>query len=158
LEKGIKDLNNKTSSGLDGICNLILKKLPPNFKSALLKLFNKSLKESQIPSNWKLSEITMIPKKNTDLDNPKSYRPISMTSCVAKLSEKLILARIKKFLKENKIIIKQQSGFREHRQTKDNLVFLLQKIQESFVRKKKVWDFSSIYRRHLTKFGTRDYY
>ena len=83
----------------------------------------------------------MIPKKNVELDNPKSYRPISMTSCLAKLCEKLILNRIKKFLKENNIIIKQQSGFRAHRQTKDNLLFLLQKIQETFIRKKKVLSF-----------------
>ena len=32
--------------------------------------------------------------------------------------------------------MKQQSGFRAHRQTKDNLAFLIQKIQESFSRKK----------------------
>jgi hypothetical protein len=84
---------------------------------------------------------TMIPKKNIDLDDPKSYRPISMTSCIARLCEKTILTRIKNFLKTNKIIIKQQSGFRQHRQTKDNLIFLIQKIQESFVRKKKVIGF-----------------
>jgi hypothetical protein len=136
LDKSIKDLNNKTSSGLDSICNLILKKLPEKFKNLLLKLFNKTLIESKIPQEWKLSEITMIPKKNIDLDDPKSYRPISMTSCIARLCEKTILTRIKNFLKTNKIIIKQQSGFRQHRQTKDNLIFLIQKIQESFVRKK----------------------
>ncbi len=36
------------------------------------------------------------------------------------------------------MIIKQQSGFRFKRQTKDNLAFLIQKTQESFSRKKKV--------------------
>jgi hypothetical protein len=50
--------------------------------------------EAEIPKDWKISEITMIPKKNNELDNPKSYRPISMTSCIAKLCEKLILSRI----------------------------------------------------------------
>jgi hypothetical protein len=64
-----------------------------------------------------------------------------MTSCIAKLCEKMILNRINKFLKDNKIIIVQQSGFRKHRQTKDNILFLLQKIQESFKRKKKVLSF-----------------
>lgn len=121
---------------------LSLKKLPPNFNTIILSLFNKSIIESKIPKDWKTSEVTMIPKKTTDLENPSSYRPISMTSCLAKmrtrcLCEKLILTRIKDFLKEKKIIIKQQSGSREHRQTKDNLMFLIQKIQESFARKKK---------------------
>jgi hypothetical protein len=141
LNKTIKNLNNKTSSGLDGICNLVIKKIPENFKILLLQLFNKTIMEAEIPKDWKISEITMIPKKNNELDNPKSYRPISMTSCIAKLCEKLILSRIHDHLKKNKIIIKQQSGFRNHRQTKDNLVFILQKTQESFVRKKKVLAF-----------------
>ena len=44
--------------------------------------------------------------------------------------EKLILVRIQEH--------HQQSGLRSHRQTKDNLLFLIQKIQETFTRKKKV--------------------
>ena len=61
LDKALSDLNNKTSSGLDGICNLVLKKLPQNFKLVLLTLFNKTISESKIPNEWKLSEITMLP-------------------------------------------------------------------------------------------------
>ena len=46
--------------------------------------------------------------------------------------------KLKEFLKENKIIIKQQSGFRERRQTKDNICFITQKAIEQFNRGKKV--------------------
>ena len=127
VNKTIKNLNNKRSSGLDGICNLVIKMIPENFKILLLKLFNITLIKAEIPKDWKLSEITMILKKNNELDNPKSYRPISQTSCIAKLCEKRILSRIQDLLKKCKIIIKQQSGFRNHRQTKDNLAFILQK-------------------------------
>lgn len=81
----------------------------------------------------------MIPKKSNNFSDPSNYRPISLTSNIAKLGEKLISRRLKEFLKENKIIIKQQSGFREHRQTKDNLVHITQKIYESYNRKKKVF-------------------
>ncbi len=69
----------------------------------------------------------MIPKKKANSDNPKDYRPISLTSNIAKLAEKLIAKKIKEFLESNKIIIKQQSGFRHQRQTRDNNV---QKIME----------------------------
>ena len=64
-----------------------------------------------------------------------------MTSCLGKLCERLVLERINKFLKDKKIIIVQQSGFKKHRQTKDNILFLIQKIQENFKRKKKVLSF-----------------
>ena len=55
-----------------------------------------------------------------------------------KLYEKIILNRIKLFLDRNKILIKQQSGFRFKRKTKDNLIFMTQKIQEAFGKKMKV--------------------
>jgi hypothetical protein len=129
LNETIKRLNTKNSSGLDGISNKIIKNLPEQMKKTILNLFNQSLLESKIPENWKKAEITMIPKKNNDLQNPKSYRPISMNSCLSKLCEKLILNRVKNHLKINNILIKQQSGFRQHRQTKDNLLFLIKKIQ-----------------------------
>jgi hypothetical protein len=48
-----------------------------------------------------------------------------------RLYEKIINKRIQDFLKKNKIIIKQQSGFRQNRQTKDNLIFLTQKAIEA---------------------------
>lgn len=73
------------------------------------------------------------------MSNPVNYRPISLTSSLAELGEKLIAIRFKKFLKKNNTIIQQQSGLRKHRQTKDNLIHLTQKITESFKRRKKVF-------------------
>ena len=77
----------------------------------------------------------MIPKKVANSRNPKDDRPISN---LAKLAERKILSKLQSFLAEKKIIIKQQSGFRAHRQTKDNLFFLTQKVSESLIRKKNV--------------------
>jgi hypothetical protein len=80
----------------------------------------------------------MIPKKSANSPNPKDYRPISLTSCLGKLCERMILDKLTDFLDANKLIVKQQSGFRKHRQTKDNIFYLIQKISESFNRKKRV--------------------
>ena len=74
-----------------------------------------------MPSDWKSSVISMIPKKKANSPDPKDYRPISLTSNLAKVVEKMIAVKLKVFLKANNIIIKQQSGFREFRQTKDNI-------------------------------------
>ena len=49
-----------------------------------------------------------------------------------------MMIKIKEFLVKNKIIIKQQSGFRQKRQTKDNIFFLTQKAIESLNRGKKL--------------------
>ena len=103
----MKKLNNKPSAGIDNISNKIIKKLPLHTKETLVKLFNQSLVQSTIPAAWKTAVIKMIPKKSVELDNPKSYRPISMISCLGKLLEKLILSRIQNHLKKHKIILKQ---------------------------------------------------
>jgi hypothetical protein len=49
----------------------------------------------------------------------------------------VVLININEHLSKNKIIIKQQSGFRAHRQTKDNLFYLCQRNVEAFNRKMK---------------------
>jgi hypothetical protein len=71
-----------------------------------------------------------------------------------------MLAKTKEFMEKNNIIIKQQSGFRNKRQTRDNIFYLTQKATESFNRKKnmraiffdiasafdKVWHLGLIYK------------
>jgi hypothetical protein len=53
------------------------------------------------------------------------------------MCERVILIIIQEHLKANNIIVKQQSGFRAHRQTKDNLFILIQKNFEAFNKKMK---------------------
>ena len=61
-----------------------------------------------------------------------------MTSCHGKLLERIVYSRIYNFLEKNNLLINEQSGFRKHRRTADNLFFLIQKVVESYNRKKKV--------------------
>ncbi len=72
----------------------------------------------------------MIPKRQDGKKDPKNYRPISLTSTISRLGERFILLEISKYLQDNKILIKQQSGFRSYRQTKDNLLNICQRNME----------------------------
>jgi hypothetical protein len=115
----------------------MLRNLGDNFKRILVHLLNLAIKSGKIPSRWKQVIVKMIPKKVDSRNNPANYRPISMTNCIARLCERVILSNIHDHLKKNKILVKQQSGFRAHRQTKDNLFNLCQKNFEAFNRKMK---------------------
>jgi hypothetical protein len=77
-------------------------------------------------------EESMLLKPGQDSSNLAGYRPISMTPCLARLFERLIKSRLQEHLKRNNIIIKNQSGFRQRRQTKDNLLYVVQSAQEGF--------------------------
>jgi hypothetical protein len=79
-----------------------------------------------ISSEWKVAKIKMLEKKQNDSHNLNNYRPICLTNCIVKLKEKLIKARLIHFLEKNNLLIANQSGFREHKRTIDN-IFLSKK-------------------------------
>jgi hypothetical protein len=74
----------------------------------------------------------MIQKKIDGKKDLKNFRPRSITSCIARLCERFILIEISEHLKKNKIIIKQQSGFRSFGKTKDNIFAICQCNLEAF--------------------------
>jgi hypothetical protein len=132
----IKKLNNKTSVDQFGINNKMLKNSSYDMIGYLTLFFNECMIQNHIPLDCKWALITMIPKKNISND-PSNFRPISTTSVIMKLFERIMVNRINSYLKSKHILIKNQSGFRANRQTKDNLFFMTQKIQEAFNAKKK---------------------
>jgi hypothetical protein len=103
LDKVIGEISSKKSLDQEHVCNLMIKKFSEKFKITLLKLFNHCLVNNIIPDEWKKATISMIYKKGCKKlrDN---YRPISITSCIAKVFEKLILNRIKSHLNNSKPI------------------------------------------------------
>ena len=72
----------------------------------------------------------MIPKKENKSSLPADYRPISLTSCIGKVVERVVKNRLYRFLESKNLIVKEQSGFRNKRGTADNLLFMSQKIRE----------------------------
>ena len=81
---------------------------------------------------WKTSSIIPIHKMAKPLDSPASFRPISLTSCVSKLFERIILSRLLFFLEYNSILSPRQAGFRSGRSTLDQILFLFQSILNGF--------------------------
>ena len=158
LKKIIKSLKSTLSSGEDQISNIMLKNIVDHFIKVFVHLFNLSIKFGKVPVRWKKVIVKMIPKKVDSKNNPNNYRPISLTNCIARLCERVVLIKIQEHLKANNIIVKQQSGFRAHRQTKDNLFNLIQKNFEAFNKKMKNCVVFLISVKHWTKCGIMDCY
>ena len=89
-----------------------------------LLFFNKIWKDGSYPRDWKLACVVPLQKKNKDPADPKSYRPISLTSHPGKLLEGMVKARLERYLESKNIINPFQSGFRKGRSTFDQLVRL----------------------------------
>jgi hypothetical protein len=139
LNKNLEAMNSKTSSDPMGLSNKIVKSVKNSLtkKNCLLELFNKCLKSGTVPTNWKHSEIRMLLKNGLNGTSPGTYRPISSTLCIARLFERMVLARLQAHMDKNNLIITNQSGFRKSRQTRDNLLYLIQTAQQGFNEDKK---------------------
>ncbi len=119
----IKKLKINSSPGSDQIHNLLLKNLPYQFICKLFySLVNRSI-QSGMPVVWKLAKIIMIPKIDGMSSDPNEYKPISLTSSIEKLIERLIKFRLYSYLESNEIIVNQQSGFRNRKGAANNLIF-----------------------------------
>ena len=110
----------------------MLKHLPRSGMDLLLYIFNLSWSLHSFPTIWKTSSIIPIHKMGKPLDSPASFRPISLTSCVSKLFERIILSRLLFFLESNSILSPRQAGFCPGRSTLDQILYLSQSISDGF--------------------------
>jgi len=65
---------------------------------------------NSIPESWKTANITPLFKKG-DKRDPSNYRPISLTSVVCKVLERLIRDHLMNHLKMNNLLSNKQYGF-----------------------------------------------
>ena len=92
--KAIKNPQNSSSTGPDGISYFHLKLLGPRAIRALTNIFNHSLNNTSIPNIKKVGKIIPILKLNKPPNEPTSYRPISLLCNSSKILEKLVLSNI----------------------------------------------------------------
>ncbi|UYV77421.1 hypothetical protein LAZ67_15000963, partial [Cordylochernes scorpioides] len=69
----------KVSIPKDGIHGQMISNLGKNGKEILLDIFNNSWKTGKLPQDWKTATIIPIKKLDKSADDPKNYRPISLT-------------------------------------------------------------------------------
>ena len=126
------NLFSSTATGPDKVVDPMLKHLLRSGMDFFLYIFNLSWSSHSFSSIWKTSSIIPIDKMGKPLDSPASFRPISLTSCVSKLFERIILSRLLFFLESNSILSPRQAGFRPGRSTLDQNLFLSQSISDGF--------------------------
>jgi len=110
------------SPGPDNIHNRMFRHMPENARIYLLTIINRVWQHSYFDDRWREAVVVPIPKPGKDHKNPANYRPISLTSCMCKLIEKMINTRLINYLEMKKFFARVQCGFRKNRSTVDQLV------------------------------------
>ena len=113
--------------GVDGIPPKLLKEIVEQISTPRVKLFNLSLEEGIVPSEWKEANITPLFKKGSR-NKPEHYRPVSLTSVVCKLLKTLIIYHMLEFLVKHKLTSTSQYGFLNARSYLTNLLCFFEEI------------------------------
>ena len=78
------------SVGPDGLSNKLLNSLAGQFCTPLCSMINCSIRTGMVPSQWKLSRVTPLPKTFPPINIETDLRPISITSSCSKIAESFI--------------------------------------------------------------------
>ena len=135
LEEAL-NLSNNSAPGKDNVPFEMLKHLDILAKSYLLKFYNHIWLNGLFPQAWRHAIIIPIEKPGKDPSDPVNYRPISLTSCLCKLIEKMVNNRFTWYLEKNDILTNTQSGSRTGRSTLDPLTNIEDHIRRGFEKKK----------------------
>lgn len=125
-----------TSVGPDKLHYDFLRHIPESAIRFILRTFNDLWLQHIFPEAWKEAIVIAIPKPGKNHQDPSNYRPISLTSCLGKIFERMVGRRLEWFLEENNLLSAYQSGFRKHHSTLDHVIRLETDIRKGFKFKK----------------------
>jgi hypothetical protein len=135
INQASKSLGSKKSPGKDGLINEIIKASLPDTGNIIKKLFQKIFQSGIYPDEWKKGLNVPI-HKSGDVTNPNNYRGITINNVLGNFFCQIINNRITNYLEENKLLAKEQAGFRKSYRTSDH-IFVLKNIIEDLLKNRK---------------------
>ena len=112
---------------MDGIPPKLLMETVEHISIPLTRVFNLSLKEGVVPVEWKEANIIPLFKKGSR-NKSENYRPVSLTSVICKLLQRLNQYRMVDFLVRHKLLNPSQHGFLKARLCLTNMLCFLEVI------------------------------
>ena len=150
LKEAIRNTKVKKQPGPDNIFPEFIHNLGPKAMKILTTIYNKLWSSrDNLPDDWKKAIIVPILKPDKPANLISSYRPTALTSILVKIQERMILARLNWYLKNQNLLTEEQAGFRQNRSTMFQLTKLTQQIKRAFNQRESVLavfvDFSRAY-------------
>ena len=109
--KLINSMDNKKSTGPDGINNQLLKVSVPYIVESLTYIFNQCIAKNIFPTELKRAKV--IPLQKVKHDNTLSnFRLISLLSSLSKIIERHVHSHLTLYLESHNLFHPKQSGFR----------------------------------------------
>ena len=132
IESAINEINEHSACGANDIPAVLLKKCKTDLSYPILLIWRDSLHTGYVPKVFKNQIITPVHKKASKAE-PENYRPISLTSHIIKLFERIMRKHIVRHLKENDLICKNQHGFQQGKSCLTQLLPHIDFILQNFL-------------------------
>ena len=126
----IKCLKKDSAGGPDGINPQVLIETAEEICVPLKFIFQKSLDTGMVPHDWRTANITPVFKKGSKSE-PGNYRPISLTSSICKVMERVLKGGIINHLDKNNLIRPSQHGFMHQKSCTTNLIEFFENVTKS---------------------------
>ena len=138
--------------GPDSICLELVIYASPGLKFWLRGFLSSCLRQLKVPKIWRRALVVAIYKPSKPIEDPQSYRPISLLCVPYKILKRLIYNRVEPIIYP--LLLRKQAGFRHEKSIVDQVVLLTQNIEDSFEAKKKLVPCLSIRQLLMTLSGT----
>ncbi|XP_065683371.1 uncharacterized protein LOC136096138 [Hydra vulgaris] len=139
--KMLEGMDESKAMGFDEISPFVLKHAAEGFVDPIVHIFKLSFDTRCVPYHWSVANISPIYKGGSKLE-PENYRPVSLTSVICKMFEKLIRDTILQHIVSNRLICEEQIGFVPNKLCTTNLIETIATItfktaKESFLANRK---------------------
>ena len=116
-------------------------------------IWSHSLANGYVPASYKLSRIFLLHKKDRN-SIPANYRPVSLTSHVVKVFERVLRKKMVEHLETNDLLCNNQHGFRSGRSCLTQLLHHFDNVLKALMNNQ---DFNSIYLDYAKAFDKVDH-
>ena len=151
----IKSLDASKSPGPDNIHPRVLKETADVIAHPLHLIFKRSLNAGLLPDTWKIANVSPIFKKGNKHVR-ENYRPISLTSIVCRVMERIIKNAIVKHLDEHSLFSPDQFGFRSKRSCVLQLLHFFEDVISMLDEENMSTSSTLILRKHSTLYLIKD--
>ncbi len=121
VHRELSSLDISKAAGPDDIHRQMVRWLADFLAEPLSKLFANSLTTAVVPTDWRLAIKCPIHKKG-DPEDVSNYRPVSRTSIICNIFERILKGALLSFISDTRSISPYQHGFLSRRSCLSNLL------------------------------------
>ena len=129
--KAISEIKLDSAPGPDGIPAILLKRCASSLSVPIHLLWSESMSTGIVPGFYKTGYVSPLFKKGSRC-NAANYRPVTLTSHVVKVYERVVRKHMVRYLETNNLLSDKQHGFRSNRSCLTQMLDHFDDIFEGF--------------------------